>query len=317
VATTTDFQSGAISVVDPEDGRVCDAVASSGPDAVVRAWDGDVVVFDRTGGTAIRRFAPGDYRAPTWSAGADPGENLHDVAPFDGALWFTAYERDALDVRDAGGAEVAAVSVADFDDADGLPEADRLAVTDQGLFVALQRLDRQTGWSSEDGVVAEVDRDGVVASWEVGPNPKLYADPSDPARLVALTGVFHQLDGGLVTLDPRDGAVETWLDEADLGYDLDGFAGIGDHAVVLGVEDDGTSRIGCLDLATGGWVDGEPEAGWLVDAVAGEDRVYVALRTGWAGEERAAIWSVDPLTCDHEVLADGFLLDPFTLAYAR
>lgn len=330
VLATTDYESGALATVNLDDGCVADPIATSGTDPLVRAWADTVVVADRTGGDAVRVYRPGDYAAPVAEFVADPGGNLHDVAPVGDELWFALYERDHLVRTDLGGRALGDVDLRAWSDADGIPEADRLVETDAGLFVSLQRLDRADGFApAEDGLVVRLDPStgASTGTWSPGPNPKLAADPSDPRALLALTGRFFEADGALVRIAPDatgadadvDG-VTTVVDEQDLGFDLSGLAGLAGgsaSAVVLGVDFDvgGPSRIACVDLATGAVTDGATSAGWFVDAVPGPDGVYVAARSGWSGTPVDAVFAVDPATCDVVELATGFTLDPYGLAW--
>ncbi|MEQ1570960.1 MAG: hypothetical protein ABMA64_35350 [Myxococcota bacterium] len=314
VVASTNFESGALAVIDPASGRRCDPAASAGPDPAVRAFPGRVVVFDRTGGTSIRDYAPGVYEAPRIELAAEPGANVHDVLPVGDELWVAAYERDGIARYGWDGERRGEISLAPWADADGLPEADRLVATPSGAYVGLQRLTRPA-WTSDGGAVASLSADGVLEVWDVGPNPKLYADPSDPERLVALTGVFGALDGALERLDPRTGALEVALTEAELGVDFDGFAGVGARWVVLGVDAEGVSTHVCLDVERGEWVRGEADPGWFVEATAGGGEVFVAVRTGWAEGAADAVLAIDPVSCERRIVADDLWLDPFGLAW--
>ncbi|MEQ1508068.1 MAG: hypothetical protein ABMB14_37915, partial [Myxococcota bacterium] len=314
VLTTTDLESGAVATVDPATGCVADALASAGTDAIVRSGPYGVVIANRSSGDAIRRYAPGDYRVPVDEFVVERGGNVHDAVERDGDWWFTLYERDYVAVTGPDGAERDRISLADHADADGLPEADRLIERAGGLFVGVQRLARADGFAPLDGRIVALDPPG--GWWAVGPDPKLYPYPGDDEQIVALTGRFFEPDGALVVFDPATGGSTTVATEAALGVDLDGFAGVGDRGVVLGVgfAVGDPSWIGCVDLVTGAVTDGITTDGWAFDAVAGDGLVYVAVRTGWGGSDRA-VWSVDPATCAVEVLADGFALDPYGIAW--
>lgn len=314
---TTDYQSGLLATVDPATGATCDALAVLGPDPAIRSTAAGVVVFDRTGGSSLRVYASGAYDRPVIERATEPGVNLHDVARVGEEWWLAPYERAEVVRWSEDGTVLGTVDLSAHADADGLPEIDRFVATDAGLFVGLQRLDRDAGWAPRDGRVVALDP-APGAWWDVGPNPKIYADPSDPRRVLALTGAFFAADGALVRLDPDvDDGVTTLVSEAALGYDLSGFAGVGSHGVVLGVDFvvGGPSRYDCVDLETGAVTSGGSDAGWFVEAVAGPDLVYVASRTGWAGDPRDRVLAVDPETCATTTLSEGFALDPFGAVY--
>jgi hypothetical protein len=319
VVVGTDYQSGILTAADPASGTRCDPIAPVGPDPAVRSWGDEVAVFDRTGGSALRLFQPGVYERPQAELPLEPGLNVHDVVGVDGELWLAPYEgTEVLRVSRAGVA-LGAIDLADHADGDGLPEIDRFVSRGDRLYVGLQRLDRTEDWQGSSGRVVELDGADAGAWWATGPNPKLYPHPADDRRVVALTGTFFSADGALEVLDPDEGVTTTLVSEQALGYDLSGFAGVGGHAVVLGVDFTvgGPSHVDCVDLATGAVTPGLVDDAWFVDAVAAGEVVYVASRTGWAGEVSDRIWAVEPDTCAATVLAEGFVLDPFGIAWVE
>lgn len=321
VLVTTDFEVGALAAVSPDGACIGDALATVGADSVTR-WTGDrVAVVQRTGGDALRLYDPGHYDAPALEVALEQGSNTHDLVQVGDELWSTPWERAELVVTGLDGARLGSVDLAGEADADGLPEPDHLVVRGDRLYVALQRLDREQGFGPGDGGrVLEIDPAGrsVSRSWDTGPNPKLYPHPDDPDALVVLTGVFFALDGALSVLRPDDGGLlPPLLTEADVGVDLTVLAGTADGAVWIGVDPEvgGPSRLECLSLADGasrGRVDTDA---WPVAAVAGDDGgVWVAVREN-LGAGEGGLWRVDPTTCEREVVADGFRLDPFDLVW--
>lgn len=315
---TTDYQSGLLATVDPWTGQTCDALAVLGPDPALRVADQTLAVFDRTGGSSFREYALGAYDAPVAEFAIEPGINLHDVVRVGDEWWLAPYERAEVVRWDATGGDRGVIDLSAHADADGLPEIDRFVSTERGLFVGLQRLDRDDGWAPRVGHVVLLDTQTAAPAtfWEVGPNPKLYADPSNPEQVLILTGAYFEADGGIERLNADQG-LTTVVTEAELGYDLSGFAGIGSHGVLLGVDFKigGPSRYDCLNLETGEVIAGDSDPGWFVDAVAGPDRVFVVERSGWAGDARDQVIALDPQTCAATTLARGFALDPFGVVY--
>jgi hypothetical protein len=239
------------------------------------------------------------------------------VARVGDELWIAEYDLDLLLVTDLDGEELARVDLSAHADADGIPETDRVVVADGRPLVAVQRLDRDDRYAAAgDGRVLELDPDThpILRHWDAGPDPKIVADPTDPAGLLVLTGVFHEPDGALHRF--ADGLGAPIVSEATLGYDLAGVAGVGEQLVVLGLGfgDADPAHVDCVDLVSGRVIAGLETFAFPVDLVAGEDAVYVAVRTGWADEAADTVLRVDPATCAVDELARGFTLDPFGLA---
>jgi hypothetical protein len=308
---------GALATVD---GAQCvgDRWSSTSPDPMVRAVGEDILAIDRTGGDSIRVFAPGSYETPLREFVLDPGANIHDVLAVGDERWFAPFERSALLRADRDGNVLGTIDLSPWADSDGLPEIDRLLMLEDLVYVGLQRLDRPEAWTPlPDGLALGLLPDGTVLSEVVlGPNPKLSLDPRGGA-LLALTGDWSFPDGALVRYDPSTDSVQTLLTEQELGFDLGGAAGLGHHLVLLGADFvvPGPSRLACYDLDTGALTLGRQDSAWPVEAVAGDDAVYVAVRMGWGGEMAREVWKVDPVTCEDELFADAFTLDPFALAW--
>lgn len=316
LVATTDFSSGALAAVATDGSCVADAIASAGPDPLVRWLEDRAVVADRTGGNAIRTYLPGAYSAPEREFAVDVGGNVHDVAQVGDTLLISLFDRAEVVATDLDGAEIGRVDLAAHADADGLPEADRFGIADGRLLLAVQRLARtgSTWPPAGEGRVLEIATDAleVAAAWDAGTDPKLALD-------LVLTGVFFEPDGALHGFDAGLGPpVAT---EAALGYDLSGVAAVGDHAVVLGLgfpRGDGTygpQHVDCVDLRDGAVTPGLETGAWPVDLAAGDGAVYVALRASWSEAGANAVLRVDPVTCAVETLAEAFLLEPFALAH--
>jgi hypothetical protein len=317
--TATDFEVGALSALTVDGACVGDAIASVGPDTIVRALGDRVVTAQRTGGDAVRVYLPGEYLAPETEFVVEHEGNVHDVARVGDELWFTLYDGNRLAVTDRTGAPLGSIPLDLYSDADGFAEPDLMAVVGDHLYVAAQRLDRSAGavWGAgPGGLVLEIDpaARAVVRTFDVGANPRLYAHPDDPDALVVLTGLFFALDGELSVLRPEAGTLDPILTELDAGYDLNVLAG---H-VVLGtdIETGGPSHVDCVSLADGALSPGAATDAWPVAATAtGDDGVAVAVRTGWGGAEADAVWRVDPAGCSVAPIVENLSLDPFDVTF--
>lgn len=320
VVATTDYRVGALAAVDPSTGVVHDTLSSTSGDPEVVATGGRLVVLNRGTSDALRVFEGGDLSVPVVEAALPSGANAHGVAEVDGALFVSLYERSFLQVIDPmDGAELGRVDLVREADRDGLPEADAVRLADGRLFVSVQRLDRDAGWSPGTGRVVEVDPGTweVLARWDVGPNPRVFPNPADPATLVVLTGVFYIPDGALSVFDPATGTLTELATEAELGADLLGFAGSGSHGLALGVDFDptGPSTLHCIDLDSGAVRLGRTSGAWYAAATAGpQGDVWVGARAGFGppGGDRGLL-RFDPVACQLVGAPIPLLLEPYSL----
>ena len=228
VATTTDFSTGAISVVDLADGRVHADVALGSTDAKPFAHGGLVYVLHRYLIDALDVLDPDaawqivDQQAIDAPDAASA--NPQAIAFADGRAYVTLHASAELAVfdladprhpiRDEG------ISLARLSDADGSPEPGLAVACGDVLFVALQRLDRAEGFRprhDHDAVVAVDRRTGQLHDLDPGapgvqPIELLgrwarqwRRDPDDPSGRAMLV-----LTTGLERLDLATGASQ-WV----------------------------------------------------------------------------------------------------------
>jgi hypothetical protein len=219
VITTTDFVTGAITVVDLADGSVEADVAVGSTDAVPFGHGGRVIVLHRY---QLDRI---DVLDPTsWSLVAQhgvpsegPSANPHAVA-FDaeGRAWVTSFAEPtllALDLeRPPAEAEVARVDLSPLADDDGNPEASLVVACGDLLLVTAQRLDPAFVPHGPDVLITidparaepidlDPDTEGVdplplLGGWV----RQLRRDPSDPEGLTLLA-----LSTGIERIELRSG----------------------------------------------------------------------------------------------------------------
>jgi hypothetical protein len=213
----TDFVSGSLASADLDLRAVAPDLEPTCADAVVRWHDGLVWVVNRRGcdnlqavspatGSTVRQFSTGN------------GTNPQDVAfVSDTKAFVSLYESASLAiVNPSTGAVTGAVSLAAFADADGLPEAARMARVGRRVFVALQRLDRNAGSQPNHPswiAVVDADADTVVDADPATPGTQAIVlaarnpvtafafDPVAHRLLVGCAGRYGVDDGGIEALD--------------------------------------------------------------------------------------------------------------------
>ena len=244
-ALTSDWQTGGVSLLDPEALTVRRDVAPACPDAVGRVHDGLLYLVNRAGcdnievvdpatGGVLRQFSVGN------------GTNPQDIAVVSSTrAYVSRYEtNELLEVDLVTGAGVDSISLASFADGDGLCEMHRMHVSGRRLFVELQRMVRHTWpdpWVPEPpSMLAVIDIDtrqlvdvdsavpGVQAIALAGTNPiaPIVEDPDDGDLLVPEAGQYGVIDeAGIERVNPISLRSEGFLvRENDLGGDLIDFA---------------------------------------------------------------------------------------------
>lgn len=233
---TSDFTSGRLARVNSVTRAVTDPVAGVHGDARLRVIDDTVYVVNRFGadnvqlvnaatGATIRQFSTGN------------GSNPYDVALVaPRRLFVTRYESTDLWIMDPRtGAHTGTVSLAAFADADGVPEMDRLAVVGPYVFVSLQRVNRNAGFTATDtSLVAVIDaradtvvdcdaaRPGRQAIVLARQNPATdFVSEPGVGLLIGCVGNYGVLDGGVVRVNPwMLAAGGTVITESALGGDV-------------------------------------------------------------------------------------------------
>lgn len=216
---TTDFSTGGLSAIDLTTRTVTPDVQSVFSDARARFFDGLIYVVNRFGQDNLQVIDPGLGYSTIHQFSTGNGSNPADVMVISPHKAFvTLYERPDLLVMDpTTGAYLDTVPLGGFADADGIPEMDHMARFGHRLFVSLQRLDRNAGFTPtafSSVVVVDVDADtvvdanpglpGVQAITLAAKNPVTAFSYDPVARMfyVGCAGAYGVLDGGITKLDP-------------------------------------------------------------------------------------------------------------------
>ena len=225
LVTTTDFSTGAVSVVDTRTREVTNDVALGTPDGIPFFADGRALVVHRFQYDFVdvldpaRGFASvGQHALQAEGTGA-PNPRGVALGP-DGLAYvplFGAPEILVLDLsRPPGASLVDAIDVSPFADPDGSPETTLTVACGDTMFVSMDRIATDQGFAraGDEGLIAidlaertaldlDPDRDGAQGIVVQGRWIKqLRLDPADPDRLTLLA-----LTEGIERIDLRDGTV--------------------------------------------------------------------------------------------------------------
>lgn len=216
---TSDFSTGGLSAVNLNTRVVSSDVATVHSDATLRWFNGLLYVVNRFGQDNIQVINPATGYSTLLQFTTGAGSNPQDIA-FKSATrcYVSRYDRPEIGIYNpATGAALGTISLAAFADADGLPEMARIALVGNRLFVAVQRLNRNAGFTPTAYsliVVVDTNADTVLDVDPVLPgkqaiqltlkNPvTTFAYDRDANRLlIGCAGFFGALDGGIEAIDP-------------------------------------------------------------------------------------------------------------------
>jgi DNA-binding beta-propeller fold protein YncE len=216
---TTDYATGTLSVVDLAARTVTSDVAMVSPDPVARWHDGLLYVVNRLGYDNVQVIDPANGYATVRQFSVGSGTNPQDIAFASASKAYVSRlgSPDLLVVDPGTGVPSGSISLAAWADADGNPEAARMTMVGDLLFVALERL---TNFAPADtGLVVVIDThadtvfdaDPFTAGVQVvrlpGKNPRTDfallpggAPMADSRLFIGCTGHWGLLDGGIAEI---------------------------------------------------------------------------------------------------------------------
>ena len=323
VATVArDYATGSFATIDLDTHEVCDELIVTSGDPGVAASGGVVYQLNRFGYDNLRAFDPADWSRPLWERELGDASNPYDAALCADRLFVSLYGRAELVILDpASGDQLGRVDLSAFDDGDGVgPEPAALVVQQDTLFVGMNRLDRENGWSDVGGAVAEVDcaSGAVTASWPVAGNTRVLPWRGGDGVLVA-SRAFGDQAGGLWAL--RGGEPELLLDATQLGGELAGVAAFGDRALLTALAADYTTyEVWCADLSTGLATPVYSTTSFLTDLAANDrGEAWLAAHWGWQDPENATagltIWDIASCAVQGDGAPIALSLAPYAVAF--
>ncbi len=200
-------------------------------DSVITSFDGLLYIIQRLGSNSIVVIDPNDPSVVLNNYTANDGgsttqSNPHDMAFVSASkAYISRYSLNTLlIVNPETGAQLGTIDLSAFADSDGIVEMDQMVLVDGLLYVSLQRLNRDKGFSAENPsfvVVIDTNTDQVINPSSSdnkivlsGRNPfdMKYLASTDRI-VVANVGNFFTGDdfGGIEILNPNTGLSEGLL----------------------------------------------------------------------------------------------------------
>ncbi len=272
----SDYSSGAHSAISLHDEprKVSNNLVPAGSDLTAKAFGENFYRIARFNADNITKFHVTAPDKPIWQfstqdAGDSTSRNPHDL------VFANANEAYVLrygsptawivnpGVSDEANFKVGELDLSAYDDGDGIPEMDQGLIVKNKLFITMQRLDRNNGFTPGDAYVAVFDlTDQTEIDTGKGQNglKGILLPIRNPGKIVysAATGLIYvqgigsyaadTFNGGIATIDPDTYEVKLLVDDqsttdggvgkianmvivsASKGY-LVGYAGFGDNTL--------------------------------------------------------------------------------------
>ena len=333
VITTTDYVVGSMAAVSLDTLEITDELLPSSGDPVVFAQGSDVWQVNRSN-ASIRFFRLPDLTTPRLEISTGQGTNPRSVALCGDSLYVAMLNTTYLLKLDPEtGAEQTRLDLSDWNDEDGIPEAQSLAVIDHHLFVSLGRLNRNTQpWSpgAGGGRILGIDCTTGGVDWEVttGPDATVTTSHSYPGQLLVTDGVYYDedeniaLDGGLAVVEPFVTESLTYLArEQTWGGNFFGVADTPAGMGILLVVTDAEAQFHCLNLDTGEMNLLASTLSFVPQIITAPDGlIWASLKAPYTHpDEGGGVIRLDPQICAEVTPGNRltFSLDPFGIAFVE
>lgn len=259
IATTAscDFATGGLAEVSADSFDVLrHKLGAVDADSVIRKWGDRFFVLNRFRGSSVVEIDPDSKLEPKWGCSVGAGSNPHDIAVVsETKAYVSRYDATTLAVVDLSRGPgcknftTGTIDLAPYADADGVPEMDQMVIVGDRLFVAIQRLDRNSFFRPAAAgalVVIDVTTDQVIDVVELEiENPfvetkgLVYDDASQRIYVGGPGELFTDLDdGGIEIVDPEALVSEgVAISGEELGGDITDFVLVGSgrgYAIVAG-----------------------------------------------------------------------------------
>ena len=288
VTAAMDYSVGSLAQIDLSRDQLFDDVASVSGDAVV-VWDQYLWQLNRYQYDTLRKYSPENLSQPLQEISLAPeigSANPHDVAICGGQLFISLYEQSVIPLYDVETLSLLEeIDISAYADADGKTEASTMVVVDEKLYVGLQGLDRNQGFSSVGSTILEIDclEKRIRQSWDMGQNIKLYSTHETKDFIFSSLSWSgeEEYPTGVFSFSPADGDVELLHSVED--RTIENLAVSDKHIVYLSAEEDYSAYyLECLSLEDGNVQSSTARIEYLTDiAFDREGGVWVSAHWGW------------------------------------
>lgn len=318
-----DYAVGALATIEKSDFHLQDQISSISGDPVLD-FDGTFLwQLNRYRYDTLRKYDPANLSVPLSEVSLrfDSEESSNPQAAVRCAekLFISQHDKSELLILDVDTLEkVGAISLVDFTDADGSPEAATMVLRDANtLYIGLQRLDRNQNWNSVGSIIAEVDclSQEVISQYDFGADIRLYEHEES---ILLSSSARDEQTGGIFYMSPN-GEITPYVELEDLEI-LD-VTHIGEHLYFITISEDFTEQeVYCASKEDGVLHSLRSFQEFLTFIESDGDSLWIGAHWGWNDPENAMygthIWTVDGCSIQEEVHIQGALA-PFDMVFVK
>lgn len=257
---SVDYAVGALAVVNSADATLTENIASISGDPLVQT-EGDILwQINRYQYDTIRKYDINDIHIPLQEISVAPetgSSNPHGIASCQGKTFVTLYERSEILVLDPASLEtITTIDITEYADSDGIAEASSIYNIGNKIFIGLQRLDRNLGFTPLYSMVLSLDCDtlSIVDTWEIGSNIRLFSwksSDNDTESIGLISAQWEESPSSVYRFTNN-----TWnyvwsvdmLDNTMSSFSIDQ-ASAWDDRLLLNIATDEGYLVSCVDLA--------------------------------------------------------------------
>ena len=178
-----DYAIGALSSIDSNSQTIDENISAISGDPAI-SFDGQYIwQFNRYRYDTLRKYDPENLHVPLQEISLQnengDSSNPQEVIRCAEKLFVSQHDQPAILILDPESmAILGEISLLDFIDEDGSPEASTMVTANQQLYVGLQRLNRNNAWKSEGSVIVQIDclEEEITNHVSFGSNVRLYQD---------------------------------------------------------------------------------------------------------------------------------------------
>jgi hypothetical protein len=286
-----DYSVGALATIDIETFSLQQNIAAISGDPAVH-FDGEYLwQFNRFQYDTLRKYDVTNVRSPLGeiSLQFDGNDSVNPQAVVRCAdkVFISQYDKPGILVLDPLTMQkIGVVSLTEFNDEDGSPEASSMLVNEEEhLFVGLQRLNRNDSWTGVGSYLVEIDcqTESVVDSWSFGSNIAVYPWKED--SILVRSNQLNESPGGVFSFsksEPFEPIVTTVTENV---MDV---AVVDETMIYITIDMDfGQQNLNCLDMQTGDSVVIDEYDEYLTFIRSNGDDFWLGAHWGWNSPEEA------------------------------